>query len=174
MSATNRGSQREVYDRYLTPEHAVMSLLDNHPIVYPALECSTGYGSIQQHLDPDLTWGIDIDPEVEPDQVCNYLKTNFKGKYNTIITNPPYSEAIDFIKKALKDVMPGGQVIFLLRINFLGSLTRQNFWKMHPPSHMYVLSKRPSFMKKGTDATEYAWFVWTKGVHCNDMRINWV
>jgi len=27
---------------------------------------------------------------------------------------------------------------------------------------MFVLSKRPSFTGKGTDATDYAWFVWDK------------
>ena len=50
-------------------------------------------------------------------------------------------------------------VVMLLRINFLGSKKRYGFWKKNPPQAMYVLSKRPSFTGKGTDATEYAWFV---------------
>ena len=30
------------------------------------------------------------------------------------------------------------------------------------PTALHVLSKRPSFTGKGTDATDYAWYVWDK------------
>jgi len=173
MSATNRGSVREDFDRYETPDYTIRSLLDQHDINYPVLECSAGNGSILKHLNPDLTWGIDIDPAVKPDQVCDYIQTDFKGQYKTIITNPPYNQALEFTKKALDDVLEGGEVIMLLRINFLESLKRQGFWRENPPSHIYVLGKRPSFNGKGTDATGYAWFVWTKGKTSNDVKMYW-
>ena len=50
----------------------------------------------------------------------------------------------------------------LLRLNYLGSITRHDWWKEYSPTSLYVLSKRPSFTGKGTDATDYAWFVWDK------------
>lgn len=59
----------------------------------------------------------------------------------------------------------------MLRINFLGSIARHEWWKNNQPTALYVLSKRPSFSGKGTDATDYAWFVWdktgriTSGIH---------
>ena len=58
----------------------------------------------------------------------------------------------------------------LLRINFLGSQKRYDFWQQFPPDGLYVLSKRPSFTGKGTDSIDYAWFVWSdikelQGIH---------
>ena len=50
----------------------------------------------------------------------------------------------------------------LLRINYLGSISRHEWWKENTPIAIHVLSKRPSFTGKGTDATDYAWYVWDK------------
>jgi hypothetical protein len=48
----------------------------------------------------------------------------------------------------------------LLRLAFLESKRRFNFWQQYPVNKLYILSQRPSFTGKGTDATAYAWFVW--------------
>lgn len=48
----------------------------------------------------------------------------------------------------------------LLRTAFLESKKRYNFWQKHLLNKLYVLSQRPSFTGKGTDATSYAWFIW--------------
>ena len=87
----------------------------------------------------------------------DYLKVNFKS--DLIVTNPPFSLALEFLEKSLREAEV---VVYLLRLNFLGSQKRKPFWEKNPPSHIFVLSKRPSFTGKGTDATEYAWFVWDK------------
>jgi hypothetical protein len=50
----------------------------------------------------------------------------------------------------------------LMRINYLGSIKRHEWWKDRCPTALYVLSKRPSFTGEGTDATEYCWYVWDK------------
>ena len=76
-----------------------------------------------------------------------------------IFTNPPFSLAQEFIKHSLPRC---NTCIMLLRLNFLGSKKRYKFWTENPPSALFVLSKRPSFTGTGTDATEYAWFVWDK------------
>jgi hypothetical protein len=47
----------------------------------------------------------------------------------------------------------------LLRLNFLGGAKRTAFLRARPPD-IYVLPNRPSFTGHGTDACEYAWFVW--------------
>lgn len=80
-----------------------------------------------------------------------------------ILTNPPYKLGREFIEKSLA-IAP--VVVMLLRLNFLGSQKRAGFHRAHP-ADIYVLPKRPSFTGKGTDATEYAWFVWglTNGGH---------
>jgi len=47
----------------------------------------------------------------------------------------------------------------LLRTAFLESKKRYSFWQKHTLSGLYVLSQRPSFTGKGTDATSYAFFI---------------
>ena len=87
---------------------------------------------------------------------------DIKTKYDVIIGNPPYSMAQEFIDKCLTLLNPGGRLIFLLRTNFLESKKRFTWWQDKIPSGLYVLSKRPSFTGKGTDATSYSWFIWDK------------
>lgn len=64
---------------------------------------------------------------------------------------------------ALEDVIEGGEVIMLLRLNFLGAQKRKRFWDFAPLKHIYVLSKRPHFTLGQGDSCEYAWFVFQDG-----------
>jgi hypothetical protein len=64
---------------------------------------------------------------------------------------------MEFIAKALTYA---SYVVMLLRLNFLGSGKRAAFFAREMPD-IYVLPDRPSFTGRGTDATEYGWFVWT-------------
>jgi len=91
----------------------------------------------------------------EIDLGVDYLATPMRA--DVAFTNPPFSLALPFLVKMLVEC---DTVIALLRINFLGSQQRKTFWQAHPPSHLFPLAKRPSFTGKGTDSTEYAWFVW--------------
>lgn len=58
-------------------------------------------------------------------------------------TNPPFLLAQEFLARSLGQAET---VIFLLRINFLGSAKRREFLREHRPTHLYVLSERPSFV----------------------------
>lgn len=81
------------------------------------------------------------------------------GRPDLILTNPPYTLAWEFAKRSIELVQPGGVVALLLRLNFLGGQKRAAWMRENPPS-VYVTPRRPSFTDGGTDATEYAWFVW--------------
>jgi len=74
-----------------------------------------------------------------------------------ILSNPPFQLAKEFIVHSINHA---NTVIMLLRLNYLGSISRHEWWKLNSPTALYVLSKRPSFTGGGSDATEYAWFVW--------------
>ncbi|QXL90608.1 hypothetical protein [Salmonella phage NINP13076] len=51
----------------------------------------------------------------------------------------------------------------LLRIGFLESMKRWEWWQENPISSLLILSQRPSFTDDGkTDGSGYAWFVWDK------------
>lgn len=78
---------------------------------------------------------------------------------------------MEFLEKSMKIVKKNGKVIMLLRLGFLASEKRFNFMKENPPTDVLVLHKRPSFTGKGTDAQEYAWFVWDKGKKTQTIKI---
>ena len=91
----------------------------------------------------------------------DFLKFNDYDKYNYCVGNPPYSLAQEFVTKALEIA---DNVIFLLRIDFLGSLKRGKLYreKWGEPD-IYVLERRPSFTGDGqTDSNNYTWFWWPK------------
>lgn len=178
MSATNRGTQRKESDFYTTPPDAVQALLRNYEITDCAgdaiLEPSAGNGIIIEELRKfgytNYIHAIEIREEEKENlirladtvQIGNFFDADPGIKYDTIIGNPPYSLAQEFIDKALSLLNPGGRLIFLLRTNFLESKKRFEWWQDKPPTRLYALSKRPSFTGKGTDATSYSWFIWEK------------
>ena len=177
MSATNRGAIRREADFYATPLETVYSFLDSYDGIEPTdkiLEPSAGDGAIIKAM---RNRGYDnhiVAVELREEERYNligladrvyigdFLESEALGSYDVVIGNPPYSKALEFVKKSLEIVRPGGRVIMLLRTNFLESKARFQFWKDNPLSGLYTLHKRPSFTGKGTDATSYSWFVWVK------------
>lgn len=185
MSATNRGSKRIESDYYATPPEAIRTLLKNYRIAYAGdtiLEPAAGNGAIINEL---IHFGytnnihaIEIREEEKENLlrvadsvgIGDFLKMDLSNTYDVIIGNPPYSQAQEFINKSLAYLKPGGRLIFLLRTNFLESQKRFKWWQDKPPTRLYVLSKRPSFTGKGTDATSYSWFIWEKSRIVNDFK----
>lgn len=176
MSSTNRNAERQSNDYYITPiceikkfweefkkrnniEH-IINVLDpsaggdsQHPMSYPEVFKEYDFNLVTLDLRNDSLATIKGD----------YLTTELNQSFDMIITNPPFSYGIDFIKKALDDVADGGYVIMLLRLNFLGSKIRNEWLKENMPYEIYVHSKRMSFIDNGkTDSIEYAHFVWKK------------
>lgn len=178
MSSTNRGAQRVSNDRYITPAPAIDSLLN----VLDLSECRSfgepckGDGAIYDRV-PCFNKRY-----AEIDEGINYLATSFP-QTDLIITNLPFSLALEFLQKSLSEA---DSVFYLLRLNFLGSGIRKPFWNANPPSHVMVLSKRPCFVwvckackaayhpatttvcecggavRAQTDSIEYAWFGWDR------------
>lgn len=81
-------------------------------------------------------------------------------KHDLIISNPPYSHALEFVQHAMT-LAP--VVCMLLRLPWIASQRRAE-WHRENLCQINVLPKRPSFTADGkTDATEYAWFLWGAG-----------
>lgn len=80
-----------------------------------------------------------------------------------VLTNPPYSNALDFVRKGIQEAE---SAVFLLRLNWLGSGKtgradfRSSFLREHPPTLLVPLERRPSFRHGTTDACDYAWIGW--------------
>lgn len=168
MSSTNRGHNRPGNDFYGTPDYTIQSLLNVHEIDYPVLEPCAGKLAIVNALggcEHNEIYTNDINPDMPTQTHQDYRNMDVQGNWlETIITNPPFNIAQQVIEKALQDVVEGGEVIMLLRLNFLGSQKRKTFWDSAPLKHIYILSKRPSFAGDGkTDSIEYMWAVFERG-----------
>ena len=182
MSSTNRGSDRHKNDYYVTPIDQIklflnklycyepdITLFDRWEILDPCAGGDKNHSmsypeAIKSLINYNVLNTIDIRDDSLATTKDDYLKLNCNGLYNMIITNPPFNIAIDIINKAINDVKPNGFVIMLLRLNFLGSKQRFEFWQNNKPKYIFVHHKRMSFTDNGnTDSIEYAHFVWQKG-----------
>lgn len=87
-------------------------------------------------------------------------------RFDVIITNPPFSLSDEFLKRCRELLAPGGTLIFLQRVGWLGSKKRIKFWEeVTFPHKTPLLIPRPKFdkSKKGTDSCEYFWYIWDYG-----------
>lgn len=180
MSSTNRGGKRLLNDTYSTPSWCVDWLLAHRtfPVGSRFLEPCVGDFAIVNAVSAHPAYASSLwdtvelrgpwDPETIPANVLSYQPGDFltvfqpRGRtYAAVITNPPYAQAEQFIRRCL-ELAP--IVCMLLRVNFLGSQRRAEWLSRQPPD-VDVLSRRPSFVGGGTDSTEYAWMTWYADVH---------
>lgn len=169
MSATGRSDVRVESDYYPTPAWCVHRLLEAVRLPGGAwLEPCAGDGAVVRAVvRADVQWTTyDIRPESSAQNIGDFLSVRPRVLLwepevvspwaSVCLTNPPYSLAMEFVQHAMKHAHV---TAMLLRLNFLGSEGRAQFFRAHPPS-VYVLPNRPSFVGGRTDACEYAWFVW--------------
>jgi len=174
VSATN-GKNRDNHDFYPTPRKFIELLFKYEDSkCQHFLEPAAGDGRIGEFVRPmhrqfiekhktRRTCSLWLDyPKLEVLH-ADFLEVDLKPVYDLIVTNPPYSKALEFVKKGLKLLVPGGRCIMLLRAGFLETETRREFNQANLPKHIYFLSERPKFRGKGNDASMYGWFVWQKG-----------
>jgi len=83
-----------------------------------------------------------------------------RGIVDVIAGNPPYAYAMQFVKASLELLAPDGVASFLLRLGFLSSKARREFFAEMPPTIVTVLQRRPSFVHGKTDSQEYAVMTW--------------
>lgn len=169
MSSTGRVADREEHDTYPTPRWCVRRLLEvlvDLPMGAWGEPC-VGDGAIVRAVEEHFTgtkppWFArqDIRNTSAADHVGDFL-TDANPAFadcSVIITNPPFSLAREFIHQARAEA-PRAMLVFLLRLNFLGSADRHG-WLSRDMPDIYQLPNRPSFVNGKTDSVEYGWFVW--------------
>lgn len=156
-AALKKKSERNVNDYYPTPESAIEPLLEvigYKDIVRDwrfAEPCRGEAKAIYKYL----PFGSEY---CELSEGKDYLLSQWNERPDCIITNPPFSIAMEFLEKSIGEA---DVCIYLLRLGFLESVRRKEFHQKYPVDHLIVLSKRPSFSGDGkTDGTAYAWFVY--------------
>ena len=182
MSSTNRSEARKehISDYYVTPQKQIELFLKefekdcdvfkntNVKILDPCaggdIQNEMSYPSVIRRIYGYEVDTIDIRKDSRAKVKCDYLSYSVSKDYDVIITNPPFSKAIEIISSALQDVKFGGYAIMLLRLNFFGSKSRFDFFKRIMPKFCYVHHERMSFTPDGkTDSIEYCHMVFQSG-----------
>lgn len=183
MSSTGRSSAR-AYERhpddfFRTPAEVVRAILPHIGRPRYTIDLGCGDGAIGAVLRE--TWGPDVmidgfeldaaraqiaQARERYDQVhvkdVLTLNPDVYPAADAVIMNPPYRHAEVFVRRALQLARPGGVVVTLARLGWLGGLKRVAFHREHP-SDVFVIVPRPSFTNGGTDSTEYAWLLFGLG-----------
>lgn len=179
---------RSKHDFYPTPLglcHAALVLLPDEPYQW-FLDPGAGtgpWGRAARTLYPD---SYIVGVERYPCHFCphdhvydeyhyaDYLEWEPTVKFSTITGNPPYNQAQAFVDKSLDILDNGGRVLFLLRLAFLESQKRSEWWMEKPLKKLWVLSNRPSFTGDGkTDDTAYALYLFEKGFD-GMAQLSWI
>ena len=168
LGASNHTAQeRQPDDLYCTHPKAVEELLRLEKFSSDIWEPCDGLGHISDALAAN---GYNVrrsdlytrDRDIEQ---LDFLACEETWGYD-IITNPPYSRATDFVRKALSVVADGHKAAMWLRILYLESAERKRLFAEHPPVRVWISSRRIPCGKNGVfgaSAQGYAWFVWEKG-----------
>lgn len=163
-------------DFYKTPLIAINSLLNNFQLKGKTfLDPCAGDGRIGQvvktmypHMEIDQ---VEIRKEEKAGLkkygnvfIGDFLNFTTDKDYNTIMTNPPFSLAVEIIEHCFEIATENTEIIMLLKLSFLESKDRFNFWQEYPVSKLFCLRDRPRFINNKTDFAAYAWFVWDNEV----------
>ena len=188
LAGGNPKNNRIDNDFYATDPIAVQKLLTKYAINgNEILEPCVGNGNIANAINNFYTnkvniTGIDIVDRGYPNTIVHdYLTWKTDRKFDCIITNPPYSLAKEFIEKSMsllndgygEDGLPNGQLIMLLKIQFLEGIKRKKLFEKYPPKYIYVFRSRMATWnngqpfdfngKKWATTICHAWFIWEKG-----------
>lgn len=155
--STNNTGKRKKSDFYETPYSLTWLLLEHEKLEGSILEPACGDGAISS-----IVGGTAYDIETD------FLKES--NKFDTVITNPPFSLSQEFILKA-KEVA-NRKIIFLLPLSYLhGKRRYDSIWtdKQFPLARIYVFTRYPLLGEKlrtdgkhNTGMMVYAWYVWDK------------
>lgn len=174
MSSTNRGAARREHDFYATPESCTKALFQHMDELRmrPVLDPCAGDGAILKVAQGYRleTHGIEIRDVPKPIGVRTWGQADSleiasshsaigRSPYRdcNIVTNPPYLLAHEFLEAWIDRVHFSA---WLLRLNFLGSQKRAEWFRRRPPARVLILPRRPSFTGGATDSCEYAWMIW--------------
>jgi hypothetical protein len=180
---------RDPVDHYPTPYGLCVAALQAYADGWaPERACDPGAGSgpwgraVRAFYAPQTTeiTGIDLYAAEPPGVYDVWARADYLtwdgGPFGLICGNPPYRDAEAFVRRAYAQLVPGGTLIFLLRLAFLESVGRgRGLWRDLPPNDVGVCVGRPSFTGDGrTDATAYAVYRWVRGAPPLTTRLEWL
>jgi|SRR4028119_802801 Predicted RNA methylase len=147
-------------DNYDTPDNIALKM---SKLAYGrCCEPAAGLGAIAKHL-PKNSFCVEIDRDrfdvgqkVAPH--CDWHWFNFlmppnkNERFDTVITNPPFSQLLGFINSGLQRLNPDGQLVYLMPHNWLGAQGRASEWQKMDAhiSRVLVIPGRVDYLTNGT------------------------
>lgn len=185
LGASNHtDKERQNEDYYATDPIAAEWLLkiEEIPKDKPIWECAAGEKHLSKVFEEHgyKVRSSDLIVRTEDVEQLDFLTSNETWN-GTIITNPPYNQAVNFIQKAMESITEGNKVIMFLKVQFLEGKSRKKLFEKYPPKTVWVSSSRITCAKNGDfeymkanggSAVAYAFYVWQKGYE-GDTILKW-
>lgn len=189
LGASNHTNQeRQGEDYYATDPTAVEKLAKHFDIPLNIWEPACGEGHLSKRLQ-EMGCEVHSTDLIDRGFIngggnCNFLEMQqMPNDKMSILTNPPYKYALEFIQHSLKLLSDNNYCIMLLKIQFLeGKKRYKELFSINPPKYMFVFSERLLCAKNGDfqkmkdgggSAVAYAWYVWQKG-YKGETIIKWI
>lgn len=181
-----RVSSRADADWWITPRWATEALLDRETLPPNVWEpaCGDGAMAVPMVERGHAVFATDLhDRGFGRGGVDFLLETAMPGRCTAIVTNPPFKFATRFLEHSLS-LKPECIALFC-RLSFLEGGERRQIFEEHPPSRVWVFSRRVTLLH-GSLATEgdneapsemkgamaFAWFVWRR--HQRSATVGWI
>ena len=185
LGASNHtDKERQNEDYYATDPIAAEWLLkiEEIPKDKPIWECAAGEKHLSKVFEEHgyKVRSSDLIVRTEDVEQLDFLTSNETWD-GTIITNPPYNQAVNFIQKAMESITEGNKLIMFLKVQFLEGKSRKKLFEKYPPKTVWVSSSRITCAKNGDfeymkahggSAVAYAFYVWQKG-YKGDTILKW-
>jgi hypothetical protein len=114
--------------------------------------------------------------EAGVDFLCDSIRSR---RVPNVVTNPPYIVALPFVRRALE--VATSKVAMLLRLSWLEGVERGKLFREHPPSRVWVFSKRLTIQRSECDIhrdaggmVAFCWMVWDKADTSGETRLGWI
>jgi hypothetical protein len=174
FSANNISGKRKESDYYPTPFGLTRQILEREKLNGTILEPAAGKDGAILKVLKEFNYNY-----TAYDKETDFLKET--RKFNTIITNPPFSLAMEFVLKAKEIAID--KILFLLPLAYLHGVNRLNniyLDKEFPLSKVYVFARYPMLGdelridgKYRTGMLVMAWFCFEKK-HIGEPIIRWI
>lgn len=174
LGAFPDSGERGEYDLYVTDPKAAEWLLriEDFPKDLPIWECASGLNHLA-NVFKDAGYDVrtsDLVKRLPDTEQLDFLNCREELWHGSIVTNPPYKFALEFVYKALSLLPRGCKLAMFLRLLFLESRERRELFEKYPPVRVWVSSSRIKCLKNNDrafvgsgGAMAFAWFVWIKG-----------
>ena len=177
------GYERNADDWYVEPDWSVDALAAvERPFIGGVMDPCCGSGNIPKRLHANGVLYVAASDLVDRGYDGMMSRGEFSDtlasfKPASVVSNPPYNLAQEFVDCALKHTRD--RVCVLLRLAFLEGQKRRLWFEQKPLARVWVSSRRMSMPPGGSDVKAkggtiaYAWFVFEHG-HRGPAQIGWL